>query len=485
MNKIIIAILPLTFISFLTSCSNSNLPDLGEKVDERTLHFYALNDFHGAFSYDEKNNQAGLSRIGAFLIDEKSKDPENVFVLSSGDMFQGGPESNITKGDIIVDSMNAIGFDSMTIGNHEFDWGEEILSSLADKMNFPLLGINVFYAENDSRPDYLLPSTIVEKEGIRVGIIGSIYQNISSSILPTIAQNFTFSNPIELIKEEAQKLRYSDYCDIVIVSAHEGQAGTFATLINNKDNNGNNFIDALFLGHDHNKQSGFLGEEEKVPYIEGACNGEYLSHISLNLKLGNNNRYFVESSSVENIDTFSTFTKTSDAIDEIYKKYQPTIEPIRDEVLFNFDKDISKGEFAKFIAKSLLDYVNSLNKGFISTMGCINGGEGVRSDINEGIFTYGDLIKVYPFENTLCILKINPEDYMVRYYSNNSLIKATYQNEMLPYINDDGYCYISTIDYIAYQNSYPKVELYDYSPLTCRDIVADELRQLNKQGANL
>ena len=115
----------------------------------------------------------------------------------------------------------------------------------------------------------------------------------------------------------------------------------------------------------------------------------------------------------------------------------------------------------------------------------INAGEGVRSDVPSGVFTYGDLIKVYPFENTLCILKINPSDYMFRYYSNNSLIKATYNDQMTPVVNEDGYVYIATIDYIAYQIGYPKEELFSYPELTCRDIVAENLRVLNEEGGSV
>ena len=477
----------LTFISlfliaFLSSCNSNNMPDLGEKVESRTLEIYALNDFHGSFMYDESIKQTGFSKIGNFLLNEKKTNPENTIIISSGDMFQGGPESNITRGEILIDAMNEIGFDAMAVGNHEFDWGEDALKEMESKMDFPLLCINAYYANSETRPDYFAPSTYVEKEGIRIGIIGSIYQNIASSILPTIASKYNFVNPIDLIKAEAEKLRYTDYCDVVLLSTHDGQSSGYASLVSEKDSSGNNFIDGLLLGHDHEKKSGFLDENNKVPFVEGACNGEFLSHISLNLKLGDDNRYYVDSSKAENIDTFTTFKDNSSEIDSIYQKYADEIEPIRDEVLFNFDEKMSALEFGQFIAKSLLDYVNGLNKGYIASLGAINAGEGVRSDILEGEFTYGDLIKVYPFENTLCVLKINPSDYMFRYYSNNSLIKATYNNQTSPVINDDGFVYVATIDYIAYQVGYPKVELFSYSELTCRDIVANNLKSIYEKG---
>ena len=74
---------------------------------------------------------------------------------------------------------------------------------------------------------------------------------------------------------------------------------------------------------------------------------------------------------------------------------------------------------------------------------------------------------------------------MFRYYSNNSLIKATYNDQMTPVVNEDGYVYIATIDYIAYQIGYPKEELFSFPELTCRDIVAENLRVLHEEGGSV
>ena len=102
----------LLFIPFISliSCSNVTKDPFKDvdKVEERTLNFYALNDFHGAFMYDESYNQTGLSKIGQFLTTKKENDPENTIILSSGDMFQGGAESNITRGKIIIDSIEIV-----------------------------------------------------------------------------------------------------------------------------------------------------------------------------------------------------------------------------------------------------------------------------------------------------------------------------------------------------------------------------------------
>ena len=290
----------ILFLSLLSiSSCGKNEEDLGIKVESRTLNFYALNDFHGAYLYDEDYNQIGLSRIGNYLIEQKEKDPENTFIIASGDMFQGGAESNITYGKVVIEAMNTIGFDAMSIGNHEFDWDEDILKEMESQMNFPLLGINVFYEEENNndisslnRPSYLLPSTVIKKEGIKVGIIGSIMPNIDSSIIASVADKFYFADSLKLIEDEIDKLRNKENCDIVILSTHDGNYSYYEDISSS--------LDAIFLGHEHERIEGKY-KESNVPYVEGQNYGGYLSHISLDLKLNKDNHYEVIDKQYRNI----------------------------------------------------------------------------------------------------------------------------------------------------------------------------------------
>ena len=84
MKKILSFFGSATLLLFqVTSCNPNNFTydTLGERPNERTLNFYALNDFHGAFLYDEAYEQTGLSRIGNYLINQKENDPENTFII--------------------------------------------------------------------------------------------------------------------------------------------------------------------------------------------------------------------------------------------------------------------------------------------------------------------------------------------------------------------------------------------------------------------
>lgn len=456
----------------VTSCNPNDFTydTLGERPNERTLNFYALNDFHGAFLYDEDYEQTGLSRIGNYLINQKENDPENTFIISSGDMFQGGAESNITHGEVVIEAMNAIGFDSMTIGNHEFDWGIERLETMSEQMDFPLLGINIFKSNDNSRPSFLNPSTVVERDGIRVGIIGSIMPGIGDDILATIANQFVFGESIDLIREEATRLREIEHCEVVVLSTHDGNDFYYESLADG------NYIDALFMGHDHRYKEGTFEDDDNTPYVEGANYGSYVSHIALDLRLVNGN-YEVIHSDVENIETFSnsSFSEESSLINAVYDEFKDQIESIRDEVLYVFPNSLSKNEFGNYLVKALLNYTNNVlindeeYKDIYVTKSLMNSG-GIRDSIPSGEFTYGDLLRVYPFENVLCILKVDSSYY-------NLIPNPGYMYEIDNINESSEYSYIATIDYVAYQTSYSMLsEEIIPTLVTARDIVANELK---------
>ena len=106
-----------------------------------TLDFYVLNDLHGKF--DDTDSNGGVDELTSYLLDTQFYDDHTVF-LSSGDMWQGSSESNLTEGLIVTDWMNELGFVSMTLGNHEYDWGEETITKNLDLAEFPFLAINIY-----------------------------------------------------------------------------------------------------------------------------------------------------------------------------------------------------------------------------------------------------------------------------------------------------------------------------------------------------
>ena len=182
---------------------------------------YALNDLHGKFS--DTDSQPGVDELTTYFEQARDKNP-NTVLLASGDMWQGSPESNLTSGNMMTEWMNRVGFASMTLGNHEFDWGEEAIIENEELAEFPFLAINIYDRETNKQVEYCESSVVVELNGVTVGIIGAI-GDCYSSISPDKVEDVYFKTGDELtalVKAESERLRAEEGVEFIVYSLHDG-----------------------------------------------------------------------------------------------------------------------------------------------------------------------------------------------------------------------------------------------------------------------
>ena len=222
------------------------------------LDMFAINDLHGKVF--DSASQCGVDEMTTYL-KNAYKNEDHVLILSSGDMWQGSLESNLTKGLIVTEWMNELDFASMTIGNHEFDWGEEYIAANAEVAEFPFLAINIYDSDTDKLADYCTPSVIVERGGAKIGIIGAI-GDCHSSISGEHSGGFYFkvgNELTELVKNEATRLREAG-ADFIIYSIHDGYGSSksgVGTITDSKlydyyhPELSEGYVDIVFEGHTH------------------------------------------------------------------------------------------------------------------------------------------------------------------------------------------------------------------------------------------
>src|SRR5690606_28592913 len=128
-----------------------------------------VNDVHGRISPDEREGAMGFGKFKAKL-DQLRGENENLLLLDAGDVLNGTIDINISQGEAMINLMNLLGFDAMTPGNHDFNYGYERLLELRDMAEFPILGANIV-KEADGSSDFE-PYTIIEFDGFKVGIFG-------------------------------------------------------------------------------------------------------------------------------------------------------------------------------------------------------------------------------------------------------------------------------------------------------------------------
>jgi 5'-nucleotidase / UDP-sugar diphosphatase len=190
------------------------------------------NDIHGGidrskatFMNPEFPPQLGGGASAASLIKHiRSFSGENRanLLLDAGDFFQGRPVGTVTDGRSVIDYMNMVGYDALTIGNHEFDILQEELGKTLEKANFPILTCNVIDTRTGEIPWYAFPYTIVNRLGLRIGIIGFTTTDTKQMSFPENIRNIDFLNAKETVSKYVKILREEENVDLVIVLGHAG-----------------------------------------------------------------------------------------------------------------------------------------------------------------------------------------------------------------------------------------------------------------------
>ena len=162
--------------------------------------------------------------------------PDGAFlVISSGDMWTGPAISTVLEGKSMVDVMNALGYRAATLGNHDFDFGQDVIRQRRQEANFPFLGANIRVRSTGDLPDYLEPYTLIDVNAIRVGILGVTTVETPVDTRPANVEDLEFRPYAEALEKYVPEIRAAG-ADLIIVAGHmcgtelEALADTAAAL---------------------------------------------------------------------------------------------------------------------------------------------------------------------------------------------------------------------------------------------------------------
>lgn len=395
-----------------------------------TFDVFAINDLHGKIA--DTDSQIGVDELSTYFKQARAKN-ENTILLSSGDMWQGTAESNLTKGALLTDWMSAMDFASMTLGNHEYDWGESYVESNAKLAEFPFLAINVYDSDTKQRAAYCQPSVMVEQNGAKIGIIGAI-GDCHSSISGEHSSGFYFKTGSELtalVKAEADKLR-AEGADCIIYSLHDGYGSSSSSTTNISDSKlssyydvslSNGYVDIVFEGHSH--QNYVLKDSKGVYHMQGGGDNDGISHAEIAVNLVSESATV---SKAEYIPT-SVYANLADdpIVNELLEKYADEIAKA-DKVLGVNDKVRSGSEICQLVSKLYYEvgeakwgseYDIVLGGGFLN----------VRSPYNlyAGEVKYGDLQGILPFDNEIVLCSVKGT------YLKSQFVETTNSNYYITY----------------------------------------------------
>ena len=461
---------------------NNTFCDLCDEYVIVVIDFYVLNDLHGKFCDTDK--QPGVDELGTyFKLMEESDD--NVVLMSSGDMWQGTAESNLTNGKILTEWMNELGFVSMTLGNHEFDWGESAIRENKEIAEFPFLAINIYNRKTNMLADYCTPSIMIERDGIKIGIIGAI-GDCYSSISSDMTQDITFKVDgalTALVKAESEKLRKAG-ADLIVYSLHDGYDNSKNSITNVGSSTissyydsvlSNGYVDLVFEAHSHQRYT--LIDTYGVYHLQGGGENAGISHVEIQVNAGNRNNKVTEAGFIGS----STYSSLEDdpRTEAIEDKYSDIIEYAYSP-LGVVSKKYSDSEVEDIIAEMYLDaglerwgddYNIFLGGGFLKT----------RSpyDLSAGTKTYADILSLLPFDNRLVLCSVSGANLSNKfiYTTNKDYHVALSDYGLNTTINNNETYYIIVDTYTAYYspNGLTIIDFYDEG-VYARDLFAEAVK---------
>lgn len=175
------------------------------------ITIFHTNDVHGRY-----NSEAGMGYAMMASYVNEARSGGNVLVLDGGDTLHGTVFANAVKGESIVEIMNAIGYDAMVPGNHDFNYGYERLKELEKMMDFPLLSANITLADGGEAFDAY---TIIEIAGKQIAVVGADNPQMLSAIHPDHTAALAFGDSAKVV-ETVESLRGA--VDAIIILAHWG-----------------------------------------------------------------------------------------------------------------------------------------------------------------------------------------------------------------------------------------------------------------------
>lgn len=445
-----ISCIVMLFIVGIVMCSCQTTQN-NEVVEKLTI--LTINDFHGAL--EETNGEYGIARL-ANNFAEVEKESKATVIISAGDMFQGTAISNYDHGKTFISIMNEMKFDSMTLGNHEFDWGLETMQAYQDgdqsngEANFPFLGCNIIEKSTGQLPKGVKEYQIVERGGLKIGIIGYIGYGIEEDIAVKMVENYQFTYPVTAVANVAKKLRTEENVDIVIAVGHEGTGSneSLAALT------GDSRIDAIINGHTHTRYSGTIKNKDGVdiPYIQTGSAGKYYGIIELAI---NKDTKTVEGGTAV-IKNNKSGTKSSN-IQKIVDQLIEETAPVFQRVIGVATREVTRYDAATWAATALKDYANA-DVAFIN----IGGIRAQAFPIKQGDeITVSKIYEIAPFDNSLKNVKLKGSDVktLINLFTTSSNITKDAVNDVI-YINGeklemDKEYLVATIDYLFDNTEYP------------------------------
>lgn len=401
-----------------------------------TLKIIETSDIHGqVFPYDfinDKLSQSSLAQISTFVKQERTKENQHVILLDNGDILQGQPVVyyyNFQQPDtthVLASIMNYMNYDAATIGNHDIEAGHPVYDKLVDEFNFPWLAANA--VDEETKEPYFKPYKIIEKEGIKIAVLGLITPHIPHWLPEKIWEGMYFEDMIESAQKWVSIINEKENPDLLVGLFHAGIDYTYngATADTYKNENASQLVaekvdgfDIVFVGHDHQGWNKFVknnfGKDVLIIGTKGYASSIAEAVVEMNF---NNDLKKWESTLTGNIVETKDYTPDPDFMEMFDYAYNKTKQYVSKPIgtitktIYAEDALFGDSEFSDLIHTIQLE----LTEADVSFTAPLS----MNSEIDSGKIFVRDMFNLYKYENLLYTITLTGQeikDYLEYSYS--------------------------------------------------------------------
>lgn len=373
----------------------------------KTFDIIEITDFHGALQ-DSSNN-----KVAAVLADRikkiKQANPERFIFLGGGDLYQGSPVSNVLYGKPVKEFLNNVGMDVTALGNHEFDWGMDKIINMhneSPKASYDIVCTNLYDKTTGKR--VFEPYKILEKDGVKVAIVGAITTETPTIVLPKHVENYEFKDEATEINSVVKEIRDNNKADVVLVLIHAGddrtgKAGPIFDITKQLIG-----VDAVFGGHSHTVVNAVA--ENGIPVYIANSSGKGYIHVQMTIINGKPN-FIGNYVALDNANGYKTSNPIYDMeVQDIVDRAYDNLKPIFDEKIGFTDTNLTRTQNQSPYGESYLgNWVTDVMRKKVNADVALQNNGGIRIDIPKGDITVGTIFYLMPFDNTIVKIQMTKE----------------------------------------------------------------------------
>ena len=389
-----------------------SLTAMAKQAKTVTLRLIETSDVHGAFfpyNFTERRPMQGtMARVSSYLKRQRKSYGDRIILLDNGDILQGQPTcyyTNYVKTDapnIAAEVVNYLQYDAQNFGNHDVETGHAVYDKWVSEIKCPVLGANII--DTKTGKPYVKPYTIIEREGVRVAILGMLTPAIPSWLHESLWTGLYFEDMIKSARHWIKVLKEQEKADVIIGLFHSGWDGGIVTPSYEEDVSRKmaetvEGFDVIFFGHDHTERNATING---VLCLDPSCNAVKVAQATIQIRNGK-----VISKKGEIVDI------TGEAIDQQYMAhFQPQIDAVHQYVERQLGTFVSpmRSRDSFFGPAAFTDLIHLLQLEYTHADISFNAPLAFNTNVNAGPVYMSDMFKLYRFENKIYVLRMTGEE---------------------------------------------------------------------------